>query len=637
MLTPEKMVEVVLLGPNEKMGEYIDELYELGVLHVQEPRAHGEILGQGKPAPDAERHSSLLLKLRIIQERVRLEGEKPKTRKTEAEIKKELESRIEDIIHGSGVSLLESTDRKQKMELEIKRLGEERRALEKLATLGLELGDLLPYETLGVATGFYEEDVVELCREKRLRAKIYANRKERVCAIIYPKEDEEAIKDFLARVHFREINLGEILTHAKGFGRSFHTFKELLLAYEEKITRLNKELEKINKDIHDALKKHRETLLATEEYLTIKVAKEELPQRMLVGETSFVLLGWVPAVDLPRLRKVSEKHDVSVIVVESDAEKPTKLANPGMTKNFEVLTRMYSLPRSEEIDPTAVLWITFPLFFALIISDIGYGIMLCFLALYLRNHRILGIGGRQVGNVLLYAGLVTTIFGFIFAELFGIPFTPHGEGYISLSQLLGIEIGYSGILNKFEDIGFLINITIVIGYLHLLLAFGLGIYLEYQHHNYRHIVGKIGWIVVLTAFFIGLMRVFAKIPLPCSTYALLIPLFIVGGILLAAGEGLITVVEILSIFSNLLSYIRLFAVGLAKAGMAVALNAILLPSLGTPYAIGIIGAFFLLHFLLLLLGVLSAGLHSIRLHYVEFFTKFYEGGGFPYAPFGYRR
>ncbi|MEM4161186.1 MAG: hypothetical protein QW531_04310, partial [Thermoplasmata archaeon] len=237
MLTPEKMVEVVLLGPNEKMGEYIDELYELGVLHVQEPRAHDEILGQGKPAPDAERHSSLLLKLRIIQESVGLGEGKPKRQISEKDIEKEIKS-IEDIIHGSGVNLLESTDRKQKMELEIKRLGEERRALEKLATLGLELGDLLPYETLGVATGFYEEDVVELCREKRLRAKIYANRKERVCAIIYPKEDEEAIKDFLARVHFREINLGEILTHAKGFGRSFHTFKELLLAYEEKIARL---------------------------------------------------------------------------------------------------------------------------------------------------------------------------------------------------------------------------------------------------------------------------------------------------------------------------------------------------------------------------------------------------------------
>ncbi|MEM3396224.1 MAG: V-type ATP synthase subunit I [Thermoplasmata archaeon] len=637
MLAPEKMVEVVLTGPKEKAQSYIDELHELTVLHIRDPSLSDNFLKPGLPESEAGKHSDLLLKLRIIQERVKLEAEKVGEKKSEAELQKNLE-KIESVIHGTGISLLENTERRQKIENEIKRLTEERETIEKIAKLGLELGDLLPYENLNVTMGFYEEDIVGLSRERNLKAKIYVNPKEKVCALIYPKETETTAKEVLTAVHFREIKFQELLEHANQLGKSFTTFNELLSVYSERIAQLTKEREEINQRISNALKRYKETLLATGEFLTIKVAKEELPQRMLIGEISFVLQGWVPISELNKLKRVSEKHDVSVIVVESEDEKPTKLANPKPAKSFELLTRMYSLPKSEEIDPTTLLWVTFPLFFGLIIGDIGYGIMLCLLALYLRNHKIVDIGGRQVGNVLLYAGISTIIFGFIFGEIFGLPFTSHGEhSHASLAQLFGIELGYSGLLNKFLDINFLINTTIIAGYIHLIFAFGLGMYTEYNHNNYKHIVGKAGWIVVLTAVFILLMRLFAKIPLPVPTLPLVITIGAVGMVFVVAGEGFISAMEALSVFSNLLSYIRLFAVGLAKAGIAVAVNALILPAFSTPYGALAVVAFFVIHFLLLLLGVLSAGLHSIRLHYVEFFTKFYEGGGFTYSPFGYRR
>ncbi|MCX8173340.1 MAG: hypothetical protein N3F63_01855 [Thermoplasmata archaeon] len=637
MLSPEKMVEVVLTGPKDRMQAYIDALHELAVLHIRDPVPSGEVLEPGLPEKEAGKHSELLVKLRILQERVKLEGAEVTEKKAETELRKNLE-KIEGVIHGTGISLLENTERKQKIENEIRRLTDERQVLEKVGKLGLEVGDLMPYENLGVAVGFYEEDILQVSRERNLNARIYANHKEKVCAVIYPREVEEAVKEVLAGVHFREIKLEEMLEHARPFAKDLTTFNAILSAYAVRIAMLNREITEINKRISEALRKYRETLLATGEFLTISVAKEELPQRMLVGETSFVLQGWVPVSDLEKLKKVSKSHDVSVIEVESEDEKPTKLVNPKPAKSFEVLTKMYSLPKNEEIDPTSLLWITFPLFFGLIIGDIGYGLMLCILALYLRNHRIIDIGGRQVGNVLLYAGITTIIFGIIFGEIFGLPFTSHGDhAHASLAQLLGVELGYTGLINKFVDIGFLINATLIAGYVHLVFAFGLGMYNEYHHRNYRHIVGKGGWIVVLTAFFIAVMRLFAKIPLPVSTYAIIIPLAIVGLVFVIAGEGFISAIEFLSVFSNLLSYIRLFAVGVAKAGVAVAVNALVVPAFFSPYGIAAIVAFFLIHFLLLLLGVLSAGLHSIRLHYVEFFTKFYEGGGFTYSPFGYRR
>ncbi|MEM3513094.1 MAG: hypothetical protein QXH13_02840, partial [Thermoplasmata archaeon] len=288
MLAPEKMVEVVLTGPKEKAQSYIDELHELTVLHIRDPSLSDNFLKPGLPESEAGKHSDLLLKLRIIQERVKLEAEKVGEKKSEAELQKNLE-KIESVIHGTGISLLENTERRQKIENEIKRLTEERETIEKIAKLGLELGDLLPYENLNVTMGFYEEDIVGLSRERNLKAKIYVNPKEKVCALIYPKETETTAKEVLTAVHFREIKFQELLEHANQLGKSFTTFNELLSVYSERIAQLTKEREEINQRISNALKRYKETLLATGEFLTIKVAKEELPQRMLIGEISFVL------------------------------------------------------------------------------------------------------------------------------------------------------------------------------------------------------------------------------------------------------------------------------------------------------------------------------------------------------------
>ncbi|MGC9061068.1 MAG: V-type ATP synthase subunit I [Thermoplasmata archaeon] len=634
MLKPEKMVEVILIGEKEKMKGYIDALHELAILHIRDNPSADRIFTPGIPEKEAGKHSELLVKLRILQERLKMEKGKVSEKKDEVEIQKQLD-KIETIIHGSALSLLENTERKQRIQNEIEEIMKRYRDIENIRQLGLELGDLMPYENLKVIVGYCEKE--DLQRIMGItKAKWYiAGKKNPVVCIVFPKEAEKEIRESLPPL-FREINLGEIFNYPKEFGK-ITSFEGLGSAYLKKINELREEVEKIDTHIQEALKRHRESLLATEEFLTIQVAKEEIPQKMLVGEIAFLIEGWVPESEIRNLEKISKRYGVTVIPVENCEEKPTKLANPKPAKSFELLTKMYSLPKSDELDPSSILWITFPIFFGLIIGDIGYGIMLCILALYLRNHRIIDIGGRQVGNVLMYAGISTIIFGIIFGEILGLPFVAHGENETSLSHLLGVEVGYHGIVNKFADVGFLIVATLIAGYLHLVFAFCLGMYNEYSHGNYRHIIGKAGWIVVLTGFFVGTMRLFAKIPLPFSTYYIMGAICGTGICFVIAGEGFASAFEFLSVFSNLLSYIRLFAVGVAKAGIAVAMNALVVPAFFTRYGFLAVLGFFLIHFLLLLLGILSAGLQSLRLHYVEFFTKFYEGGGFSYTPFGYRR
>lgn len=644
MLKPDEMVEVLLLGQKERMKEYVDALHELALLHIREPGTGDGVFQQGVPEPEAGKHSELITKLRIVLERVKIDADKkPAGQVEESAVEKNMDT-IESIIHGTGISLIESTDRKEKLNDEIKRVEQHLSAIEEIRKLGLELGDFGPYEHIGVITGFCDSTLEQKFRDVNWVKITRAPRKARstAFALFYPNEKEKELRDLIAGLQIREVKIGELVSYISSRRDKgvpvVHTFEELTRMYTMELKNLQKELHEVDMKIAYALKKYKTEILATREYLEIRVAKEELPQKILVGETSFLIDGWLPAREIEKLKKVSASYGVSVIPVEDTNEKPTKLNNPGVTKNFELLTRMYSLPRSEEIDPSLLMFITFPLFFGLIIGDIGYGLMLLGLALYLRNHQLVGIGGKQVGNVLCFAAISTIVFGFVFGEMFGLPFLPHGEhsGY-AVSTLLGIEMGYGGLVNKFMDINFLMVATLIAGYVHLLLGFALGIYNEFWHKNYRHIIGKSGWIVILTGFFVGVMRLFAKIPLPVSTYYIIIPLFVIGTCLLIAGEGLIASLEFFSIFSNLLSYIRLFAVGVAKAGVAVAVNALVVPLFFTSYGIPAILAFFIIHFLLLLLGALSAGLHAIRLHYVEFFTKFYEGGGFSYNPFGYRR
>jgi V/A-type H+-transporting ATPase subunit I len=173
-------------------------------------------------------------------------------------------------------------------------------------------------------------------------------------------------------------------------------------------------------------------------------------------------------------------------------------------------------------------------------------------------------------------------------------------------------------------------------------------------HGLKHaILAKGSWMMILIGGVLAIAKlmpdVTSKLPVPTGD-----PVFIVGSILavaglilLIAGEGFISILEIPTILSNVLSYSRILAIGLSSAGIALVVNTLSMDLFIRPKGVlmggGIVLAFvgvlilFIGHLINLLLGILGPGLHSLRLQYVEFFTKFYEGGGKKYIPFGYKR
>jgi V/A-type H+-transporting ATPase subunit I len=239
--------------------------------------------------------------------------------------------------------------------------------------------------------------------------------------------------------------------------------------------------------------------------------------------------------------------------------------------------------------------------------------------------------------ILVYAGVLSVIFGFIFNEFFGVEAFGH-RGLLTFIEYPAIP--------RLDNVLTLLIVTLVIGLLMLTLGFVLGFVNEYRQHGLKHAVfAKVSWLCMLWG---GVLVIVLILPPLTSGTGIQLSAGLVGGLVVAVigfallimGEGVIGIAELPSLLSNVLSYSRLLSIGISSAGIALAVNRL---SVALFFSKG--GVFIILGVLMLLvghavnttLGILDSGLQALRLHYVEFFTKFYRGGGIKYKPFGFKR
>jgi V/A-type H+/Na+-transporting ATPase subunit I len=378
-------------------------------------------------------------------------------------------------------------------------------------------------------------------------------------------------------------------------------------------------------------------------------------------------------------------------------EAPTELENRGGAQHFQFMLRLLALPRYREIDPTKLLWIFFPLFLGLMVGDVVIGLFIVLFAWYLRSHRIFGIGGAGVSRPLMMGGILAIIFGaLLFGEglgmhfvlsddaiaagehswesAFGVTFptegflrkvdpyafetevamnpdalgtitlhavdaehqggilTPHKAPHLNVNGWFNL-----GVYSKVHDVEALLVWSIIIGVVHIALGFMIGVRNVAIGHGVKlAIQEKLSWLLIMASvpvIYWGLST--------GPAWALWggVGLFVVSTILLylgvqaTLGYGFIALLEIPGLFGNILSYTRLAAIGASKAGMAIAFATIGFDLIG---GVGGIILYLLASLLITALAILSGSLQALRLQFVEFFGKFYEGGGRPYVPFGRR-
>jgi len=373
---------------------------------------------------------------------------------------------------------------------------------------------------------------------------------------------------------------------------------------------------------------------------------------------------------------------------------PVVQENPGPAGPFELLVDVVNLPRYHELDPTVILWLTFPAFFGFMIGDVGYGLLYVAIGYWLWDSTDSDALG-SLGGVALWSGGFTILFGFLYGEIFGLHMlgailwgTEESAGLLLNLGHAPIEKGLSPATLEFAQLWLVVSL--LLGVLHLTVGWIFGFVNDLSHGLEDAITENVSWLLLMfgvwvwifsgaggnaptimvgresvLAEFVGFAGFSGGVGLAGLGVAA------VGLVLVGVGEGGVGIIESLNVLVNVLSYTRIAAVLLAKAGMAFVVNLLFfgayethgefhfMLSHGPEYVLehhseatvmfpglihsGVAALLFGLvvlvagHLLVMALGITSAGLQSIRLEYVEFFQKFYQGGGKPYEPFGYEQ
>jgi len=626
MLLPERMTRVVIVGEKDELESVIERLHSLNIFHIRDFSEEDPIFRIGGPFEIAEKYSEYLLRLRTL---IRSLGIREVEQKYSVrEIEEIIQSRLDEI----NAEISRELENQSKLESRIKELEQLMRDLKPFEVLGIRPSLCAGYETIACFVGRVRsfEEVYEALSEFREEVHLVegGKEKENYIAIFVPKELVETVNSALAGTSFSELPVPSVEGEVS----------EEMKRISEEIERLRAEVDEAKKRIEELKSEYAGILLACEEYLAIEVEKAEAPLRFATTENFFVIDGWVPVERREELFEALKDFEVHVDEISSEEEPPVSLMHSKLVSPFKLLIDIFSTPRYNEIDPTLLIFITFPLFYGFMLGDVGYGLLVGVLSLLVKR-KMKGESWQALGSIGLYAGILSIIFGFIYGEFFGFPI--YGE-----ESIFGLT-HFHAPLHRFHEVVELLMISLVIGVIHVALGLFIGIRNVAVLHGWKEaIYQKLCWILML---FGGILIVYYLLPplmigVPLAELNLLSPIFLLGVLLLIAGvvlliigEGPIMIMEIPTLLSNVISYSRLLAIGLSSVGIALAVNTISIELFfsrgGFLILVGVI-VMLLGHTLNLALGIIGPGLHSLRLHYVEFFTKFFEGGGKKYNPFG---
>ena len=416
----------------------------------------------------------------------------------------------------------------------------------------------------------------------------------------------------------------------------------------KEIKTMKKDKKTINKTLQHLAQQHLQNLYVVREQIQLEKIRKDIQRHFGQTHSTYVITGWVPVEDIDGFKTLIKHTTQENVIIDIQTPSPnpdnppTSLKTRSSTGSFKTLLELFAVPRYNEINPSVIMGFFFVLFFGVMLGDAGYGLVILLLALFahikfsqysdmIKSWSILGI----------FLGIVTSVVGLLTNGFFGdlIPRFIYGNSNQPLYQLTLFGINFP--VEPLKDPLSILIVALILGLLHLNVGIILGLYQAFKRKEYR-------------AF---LTEKFCMIPLQIGGGALIgyfimdwqfsqavfyaaIVLVIIGIIQLFLASGPVGFFDITGYVGDWLSYARLLALGLATAGMALAFNVVagLIPEMIPVVGIILLPIIlFVAHTANLILQSLGAGVHSLRLQYVEFFNRFYEGGGHEFSPFKIRR
>jgi V/A-type H+-transporting ATPase subunit I len=624
------MTKVIIAGSKDYMNIAVDAMHKHDVVHIADFVDEDEDFKIGKPDERITNLSERAVSIRSIASYLNIKGKEDIPNKyPEGAIIDTIDAKTKQL----DFEVKQVTNSISEIESKIKDVKDKKRLLEPLKGFDLPLDLYTGYRSLAVFVGTLKGylTISDITSDYELETVPYG--RGHAIALFVPREFEDEVLKRLQEQSYAALPLSEM----EGIP------KDILANLDAQLTELQSEKQKHEEDVADVRQKYIEYILASDEYLSIETQKAEAPLRFATTKNAFIVEGWVPTKDLEPVQRDMDRATNGHVIVAvdtseaEDVEKvPVALKNPLPSRPLEVLIKAFSIPKYDEIDPTTLMTFMYPFLFGIMLGDIGYGAVVIALGL-LVSRRVKSKGIRDLAVIGIYAGVLSIIFGFIFNEFFGV------EVFGNRGLLTFIQYP---VIPRLDNVLILLIATLVIGLLMLSLGFVLGFVNEYRQHGLKHAVfAKVSWLCMLWG---GVLVITLILPPLTSRTGIQLSVGLVGGlavavigfVLLIMGEGVIGIAELPSLLSNVLSYSRLLSIGISSAGIALAVNKLsyaLFLSKGGVFII--FGVLMLLvgHAVNTVLGILDSGLQALRLHYVEFFTKFYRGGGIKYKPFGFER
>jgi V/A-type H+-transporting ATPase subunit I len=374
----------------------------------------------------------------------------------------------------------------------------------------------------------------------------------------------------------------------------------------------------------------RELLASFEDYLTNEMERERSIGK--IGETgaAFLLEGWIIADNEKQVAKALLETAPESYIAFRSPEKgeipPTAVDNPRPVEPFEAVTDMYAVPSSRGVDPNIIMSIFYFLIFGMMIGDAAYGVILSLGALLILKLKKPAGMFRKITTVVMICGLSTLFWGLMFGTVFSIK---------PVTSIAVIDINKDPIT--------LLVLCLAVGVLHIFAGLVIGMYKDIKQGRFwAAIFDRFSWILLVSGIIMLLLGgAVGAVGQYMAAAGLLILLLTQGrekkGIIRKAIGGLSSIYGVTGYVSDILSYCRIFGMGLATTVIAQVFNTIAGMLMGQ--ALGYIFSVIILivgHTFNIAINTLGAFVHTARLQYIEFFSKFYEGGGHAFAPLAER-
>ncbi len=524
------------------------------------------------------------------------------------------------------ISAFEEIKKRQNaIKLERNAIKEQISALSPWAPLKYDVSELKEVRDVVLLAGTVSLKSLEILKNASIEVEeVNRDSKKAYVLVAYLKEDEAEVRKVLAEAGFEAFDFRDVK------GRVEDELKRL----QQKLEELDREEEILENRLHE-LARERKKLQIIHDYYATLMERERVESLSLSTNETFILEGWVIEDNWQKFREITDRFEsVSVVEVEpAEGEKPPiALKNKKIFRPYELITEMYGLPDFREVDPTPLLMPFFVVFFGVCLTDAGYGLVVTLLALWLMKK--MGAENRLLA-ILAGGGLFTIVAGALTGGWFGDLFVRFNIPFLAAirSKLMWFD--------PMEDPMKFFYISLAMGYIQILWGLLIGFYNKWKMGaRLNGIANELAWVIVLMGLVLLYVAHFSWAKWAVYLGLALI-LFLSGSSknpIFRFFQGLYNIYNGIGFIGDLLSYVRLMALGMVTAGIAMAVNITAQLVKPIPFIGWLIALLVLVggHIFSIAVNVLGAFVHTMRLQYVEFFTKFYSNGGKPFRPFSER-